>query len=114
MTSDAETGRRVRIGLAGYGFGGRYFHAPLLASSDLIDFTGVVTTAPARRQQVADEHGVRVVFVTANPSQIGHAPDALGYVRKPFCEGAILAAARLAEGATPANDDLRQIRRDAV
>lgn len=58
MTTIDEPGRTVRMGLAGYGFGGRYFHAPLLAGSALIDFTGVVTSAPARRRQVADEHGV--------------------------------------------------------
>ena len=26
------TAEQVRIGLVGYGFGGRYFHAPLLAA----------------------------------------------------------------------------------
>ncbi|MCX4489966.1 Gfo/Idh/MocA family oxidoreductase [Streptomyces anulatus] len=45
----------VRIGLAGYGFGGRYFHAPLLASTPDCEFLGVVTTSPERRKQVADE-----------------------------------------------------------
>ena len=38
---------------------------------------------------------VKVVFVTANPSQIGDA-DCLGYIRKPFNDAAILAAAELA------------------
>ena len=33
----------VRIGLVGYGFGGRVFHAPLLASAAGCDFLGVVT-----------------------------------------------------------------------
>ncbi|MGA5504063.1 Gfo/Idh/MocA family protein [Streptomyces umbrinus] len=45
----------VRIGLAGYGFGGRYFHAPLLASTPDCEFLGVVTTSPERRKQIADE-----------------------------------------------------------
>jgi hypothetical protein len=45
----------VRIGLAGYGLGGRYFHAPLLASAAACEFLGVVTTSPERRRQVADE-----------------------------------------------------------
>ena len=35
----------VRIGLVGYGFGGRYFHAPLLASAPNCVFAGVVTTS---------------------------------------------------------------------
>jgi predicted dehydrogenase len=43
----------VRIGLIGYGFGGRYFHAPLLASAEECEFLGVVTTSAERRAQVA-------------------------------------------------------------
>jgi predicted dehydrogenase len=45
----------VRIGLAGYGLGGRYFHAPLIASAAACEFLGVVTTSPERRRQVADD-----------------------------------------------------------
>ncbi|WP_330342313.1 Gfo/Idh/MocA family protein [Streptomyces sp. NBC_00557] len=43
----------VRIGLAGYGFGGRFFHAPLLACAHDCEFLGVITTSPERRAQVA-------------------------------------------------------------
>jgi predicted dehydrogenase len=50
------TAEQVRIGLVGYGFGGRYFHAPLLASAPGCDFAGVVTTSPARRAELAREH----------------------------------------------------------
>lgn len=50
----------MRIGLLGYGFGGRYFHAPLLASLPGSTFVGVVTRSPERRQELAREHpGVR-------------------------------------------------------
>ena len=45
----------VRIGLAGYGLGGRYFHAPLLASASNCEFLGVVTSSPERRRQVAED-----------------------------------------------------------
>ena len=45
----------VRIGLAGYGLGGRYFHAPLIASAANCDFEGVVTTSPERRRQVTED-----------------------------------------------------------
>ena len=46
----------VRIGLVGYGFGGRYFHAPLIASAPECEFVGVVTSSPERRALVAAEH----------------------------------------------------------
>lgn len=46
----------VKIGLVGYGFGGRYFHAPLIASAQECDFVGVVTTSDERRALMATEH----------------------------------------------------------
>ncbi|SNS65782.1 Predicted dehydrogenase [Asanoa hainanensis] len=46
----------MRFGLVGYGFGGRYFHAPLLAAAPEIDFAGVVTRSPDRRAELAKEH----------------------------------------------------------
>jgi predicted dehydrogenase len=49
----------VRFGLVGYGFGGRYFHAPLIASATDCDFLGVVTRSPERRLELArDQPGV--------------------------------------------------------
>ena len=46
----------VRIGLAGYGFGGRWFHAPLIRAAPECAFVGVVTTSPDRRALVAGAH----------------------------------------------------------
>lgn len=74
-------------------------------------------TGPAIAQQMARDYGVKVVFVTANPTQIGAANDALGYIRKPFSESAILAAAAMAageaaEGAPCADGEL--VRMDAA
>jgi predicted dehydrogenase len=46
----------VRFGLVGYGFGGRYFHAPLLAAAAECELLGVVTTSPERRAQVTADH----------------------------------------------------------
>ncbi|WP_093667121.1 response regulator [Sphingomonas gellani] len=64
-------------------------------------------TGPDIAQRIAADYGIKVVFVTANPAQIGDPDGALGYIRKPFSEAAILAAARLAdEGPPVANDDL--------
>jgi predicted dehydrogenase len=45
----------VRIGLVGYGFGGRWFHAPLLRAADECDLVGVVTASPDRRALVAQD-----------------------------------------------------------
>lgn len=47
---------RVRTGLVGYGFGGRYFHAPLIAAADECELVGIVTASAERRALVGDEH----------------------------------------------------------
>jgi predicted dehydrogenase len=52
------------LGLVGYGFGGRYFHAPLIAAAPECDFLGVVTTSPERRALVADEHPGAATFAS--------------------------------------------------
>lgn len=54
-------------------------------------------TGPDIARRIAAEHGIKVVFVTANPTQIGVPVSALGYIRKPFCEASIRAAAAMAE-----------------
>lgn len=46
----------VRIGLVGYGHGGRHFHAPLLTATEACELVGVVTTSPDRQAQVAADH----------------------------------------------------------
>jgi len=66
-------------------------------------------TGPGLATTLTRDYGVKVVFVTANPGQIGQAGGALGYIRKPFSEAAILAAAAMASSPEPhlaANDDL--------
>ncbi|WP_375428350.1 response regulator [uncultured Sphingomonas sp.] len=93
-----------------------------LAAAPVCDFALVDVnlrdgcTGPDIARRIACDHGVKVVFVTANPAQIGEAAHALGYVRKPFSEAAILAAAKLAETDrhAPANDDLPQIGRGTL
>ncbi len=45
----------VRFGLVGYGFGGRYFHAPLIASAPECHLIGVMTSSPERQALVARE-----------------------------------------------------------
>lgn len=62
-------------------------------------------TGPEIARRIARDYGVKVVFVTANPTQIGGDEGALGYVRKPFSEAAILAAAQLASGGRDAANE---------
>jgi len=45
----------VRFGLVGYGFGARYFHAPLIVAAPECDLVGVMTSSPERRALVARE-----------------------------------------------------------
>jgi predicted dehydrogenase len=52
----------LRIGLVGYGFGGRYFHAPLIASAAECEFLGVVTNSLERRTAFSAEFPARAVF----------------------------------------------------
>jgi CheY-like chemotaxis protein len=67
-------------------------------------------TGPGLATTLSGDYGLKVVFVTANPAQIDGANGALGYIRKPFSEAAILAAAAMASASgapeAAANDDL--------
>jgi predicted dehydrogenase len=46
----------IRFGLVGYGFGGRFFHAPLIASAEECALVGVLTRSPQRRGDVARDY----------------------------------------------------------
>ena len=58
MSSSAQRGAvaPVRFGLVGYGFGARYFHAPLIASAPECKLVAVATRSAERRALVATEH----------------------------------------------------------
>jgi predicted dehydrogenase len=45
----------VKFGMVGYGFGGRYFHTPLIAAAPECDLVGVMTSSPERQALVARE-----------------------------------------------------------
>jgi predicted dehydrogenase len=45
----------VRFGLVGYGFGGRYFHAPLIDAAEECELVGVLTSSTERRALVTQE-----------------------------------------------------------
>ena len=54
-------------------------------------------SGPSIAHELADTFGTRIVYVTANPDQIGiPASTAVGYVGKPFCGPAILEAVNFA------------------
>ena len=56
-------------------------------------------TGPAIAIDLA-RYGIKIVYVTANPSQIDPRADtAIGYIKKPFSDEAILAAVNFAAGA---------------
>ncbi|MBV9843270.1 MAG: response regulator [Sphingomonadaceae bacterium] len=66
-------------------------------------------TGPRIARELWKRFGIRSIFVTANPGQIGEGIDgALAYVRKPFDREAILAAAAWAASpqGRPANDNV--------
>jgi predicted dehydrogenase len=46
----------TRIGLVGYGFGGRYFHAPLIASAPGVELAGIVSRSIERQAEIAADH----------------------------------------------------------
>jgi len=43
----------VRLGLVGYGVGGRYFHAPFVVAAHDVELAGVVARSPQRRAELA-------------------------------------------------------------
>src|SRR6266700_7850577 len=58
----SNTSTAPRVGLIGFGTAGRFFHAPLLASTPGLELAAVVTSDPARRDDIlATYPGTRVV-----------------------------------------------------
>jgi two-component system, response regulator PdtaR len=54
-------------------------------------------SGPTIAQLLAERYGTSIIYVTANPAQIGQpAPTAVGVIQKPFSHEAILAAVALA------------------
>ncbi|TQS41797.1 Gfo/Idh/MocA family oxidoreductase [Cryptosporangium phraense] len=68
----------LRVALLGYGTGGAYFHAPLIAAVEGLQLSAVVTANPSRRAQVHCDHpDVRVL---AAPADVWADPDAFDLV----------------------------------
>src|SRR5688500_9265192 len=47
-----ESARAMRLGVVGYGVGGRYFHTPFIDAAEGIALVGVVTRSPERKALV--------------------------------------------------------------
>ena len=52
----------MRLGLVGYGLGGRFFHAPFIVAADGVELAGVVTRSPRRRAELAGDYRHVPVF----------------------------------------------------
>ncbi len=46
----------MRLGLVGYGVGGRFFHAPFIEAAEGLELAGVVTRDPRRRSELAQDY----------------------------------------------------------
>lgn len=69
-------------------------------------------TGPALARLLGEKFGVKIVYVTANPTQIGQpAETAVGCIRKPFTERSILAAVGIAAGHTTGGSGFDEIIR---
>lgn len=76
---------------------GRLAEPPQVALVDLNLRDGA--SGPIIAQQLAEKFGTMIVYVTANPAQIGTpASTAVGVVQKPFSRHDILAAVAIAAG----------------
>ncbi len=66
----------MRLGLVGYGAGGRIFHAPYIQAVPEIELAGVVTGNPDRRREVATDLPGAPVFDSSDDllAGIGESP----------------------------------------
>ena len=86
----------MRVAIVGYGLAGRIFHAPLIAATDGLEVSSVVTSNAARARQAAVDHPEAqvvprlkdlwtatppelVVVATANESHVPIASAAIEY-----------------------------------
>ncbi|MFI5955787.1 Gfo/Idh/MocA family oxidoreductase [Cryptosporangium sp. NPDC051539] len=68
----------LRVALVGYGTGGAYFHAPLIAAVEGLRLAAVVTGNPTRRAQVQRDHPDALVL--AKPADVWADRDAFDLV----------------------------------
>jgi len=47
--------RPIKVGVVGYGVGGRCFHTPFVEAAEGVELAGVVTRSPVRRAEVDED-----------------------------------------------------------
>ena len=52
----------IKLGVVGYGVGGRYFHTPFVEAAEGVELAGVVTRSPVRRAEVEQDWPGVAVF----------------------------------------------------
>ena len=63
----------LSVVVVGYGFGGRVFHAPLVAATPGLSLDAIVTGDPARREQAERDHPGAAIYATAEQAwSAGH------------------------------------------
>jgi predicted dehydrogenase len=72
----------MRLGLVGYGAGGRFFHAPFIEAADGVELAGVVTRSPERRAELAADYPGVPVF-DALPDLLASGVDAVTITTPP-------------------------------
>jgi len=55
LAAEKIEARPVRIGLVGYGTGGRHFHAPFIMAAEGVELAGIVARAPATIEAVRED-----------------------------------------------------------
>jgi predicted dehydrogenase len=86
-----------RVAIIGYGLSGRFFHAPLIASTEGLTLAAVVTSNPERQARVAQDHpSARIV---ATPDELwAQADQDLVVIAAPNAAHAPLASEAIARG----------------
>ena len=95
-----SSGNRV-VGLAAEESAVKFLHErPEVALVDLNLRDGPTGAKIARR--LSNEMGTRIIYISANPEQIGTPPaNAVGYVQKPFSAAAVKVALEIAASKEP-------------
>lgn len=64
LEAETRVDRPMRIGLVGYGTGGKHFHAPFMMAAEGVELTGIVARAPATIQSVREDFPDLPVFAS--------------------------------------------------